>query len=99
METMDKGLTVPKWVLINWPKISQMAQNLSAQIVCPSPKVWDFDKKRAALGVRSPWFWVSYNTETTTCNYPIVYTCAAWSPQFKNSLNIIIKAHCAIMLA
>ena len=43
---MDRGLTVPKWVLINWPKISQMAQNLSAQIVCPSRKVWDFDEKR-----------------------------------------------------
>ena len=27
MENMDKGLTVPKWVLINW----QMPQNLSAQ--------------------------------------------------------------------
>ena len=40
---MDKGLTVPKWVLINQPKIPQ---NLSAQIVCPSPKVWDFDEKR-----------------------------------------------------
>ena len=46
MENMDKGLTVPKWVLINWPKIPQMPQNLSAQIVCPSPKVWDFDEKR-----------------------------------------------------
>ena len=45
METMDKGLTVPKWVLINWPKIPQMPQNVYAQIVCPSPKVWDFDKK------------------------------------------------------
>ena len=48
LENMDKGLTVPKWVLINWPKISQMPQNLFAQIVCPSPKVWDFDEKRAA---------------------------------------------------
>ena len=28
---MDKGLTVPKWVLINWLKIPQMPQNLSAQ--------------------------------------------------------------------
>ena len=46
MENMDKGLTVPKWVLINWPKIPQMPQNLSAQIVCPSPKVSDFDEKR-----------------------------------------------------
>ena len=29
---MDKGLTVPKWVLIVRPKIPQMSQNLSAQI-------------------------------------------------------------------
>ena len=43
---MDKGLTVPKWVLTNWPKIPQMPQNLSAQIVCPSPKVWGLDEKR-----------------------------------------------------
>ena len=46
MENMDKGLTVPKWVLINQPKIPQMPQNLSAQIVCPSPIIWDFDEKR-----------------------------------------------------
>ena len=44
MENMDKGLTVPKLVLINRPKIPQMLQKLSAQIVCPSPKVWDFDE-------------------------------------------------------
>ena len=39
---MDKELTVQKWVLINRPKIPQIPRNLSAQIVCPSPKVWDF---------------------------------------------------------
>ena len=44
MENMDKGLTVPKWVLINWPKIPQMPKNLSAQIVCPCPK--NFDENR-----------------------------------------------------
>ena len=43
MENMDKGHTVPKWVLINWPKIPQIPQNLSAG---PSPKVWDYDEKR-----------------------------------------------------
>ena len=43
---MDKGLTVPKWVLIIKPKIFQMPQNLSAQFVCQSPKVLDFNKKR-----------------------------------------------------
>ena len=54
MENMDKRLNVPKWVLINRPKIPQ---NLSAQIVWPSPKVWDFDEKRLhwASVVRSPW--------------------------------------------
>ena len=40
---MDKGLTVTKWMLINWLKIPQMPQNLYAQIVCPSRKVKDFD--------------------------------------------------------
>ena len=33
-----KGLvfcSLPKWMLINWPKIPQMLQNLFAQIVCP----------------------------------------------------------------
>ena len=46
MENMEKGLHVPKWVLINQPKIPQMPQNLSAQIVSQSPKAWDFDEKR-----------------------------------------------------
>ena len=31
MENMDKGLTVPKWMLINRPKIPQIPQNLSVQ--------------------------------------------------------------------
>ena len=46
MENMDKGLTVPKWVMIVWLKIPQIPQNLSAQFVCPSPKVLDFNEKR-----------------------------------------------------
>ena len=46
MENMDKGLSVPKWVLIVWPKIPQMPQNLSDQFVGPSPKVWGFNEKR-----------------------------------------------------
>ena len=43
---MDKGLTVPKWVLIVWPKIPQMPQNLSDQFVSLSPKNLDFNEKR-----------------------------------------------------
>jgi hypothetical protein len=46
MKNMDKGLTVPKWMLIVWPKTPQMPQNLSAQFVCPSPKVLNFNEKR-----------------------------------------------------
>ena len=42
---MDKGLNVPQWVLIVQPKIPQMPKNLSAQFVCPTPKVLNFNKK------------------------------------------------------
>jgi hypothetical protein len=43
-------LTVPKCILINHSKIPQIPHNLSAQIVCTSPKIWDFDEKKATLG-------------------------------------------------
>ena len=46
MENMDKGLTVQKWVLIIRPNIPQMPKNLSAQFVCPSPRVLNFYEKR-----------------------------------------------------
>ena len=39
MGNMDKGLTVPKWVLIVWQKMPQ------------SPKVLDLNEKRASLGL------------------------------------------------
>ena len=54
MKNMHKGLTVPKWMLINHSKIPQMTQNLSVKIVCPSPKVWDFDEKRLHWAVHCP---------------------------------------------
>ena len=38
---MDKGLTVPKWVLMVQLKIPQMSQNLSAQ----AQKFWILMKK------------------------------------------------------
>ena len=50
MENMDKVLTVPKWVLINWPKIPQMPPNLSAQ----AQKDLGFRWKDSSLGVRNP---------------------------------------------
>ena len=97
---MNKGLPLAKRVLISWPKIPQMPLNLSAQIVCPSPKVWDFDEKRLhwASVVRG------FGCRITRKLQPAITLLyirapAAVAPQFKNSLNIIIKAHCAIMLA
>ena len=38
--------TILKWLLIVWPKIPQMLQNLSAQFVCTSQKFWISMKKR-----------------------------------------------------
>ena len=63
MENMDKGwLTVPKWGLIVRRKTPQITQDLSAQFVCPSPKVLDFNEKRLhwasvvrGLGATSSW--------------------------------------------
>ena len=46
MKKMDKGLLLAKLVLRVWPKIPQMPQNLSAQFVCPRPKVLAFNEKR-----------------------------------------------------
>ena len=43
MENMNKGLTVPKWVLIVQSKISQ---GNAPELICPSPKVLDFNEKR-----------------------------------------------------
>jgi hypothetical protein len=50
MKSMDKGLTVPKWLLINRPKTPQIPQNLSAQA-----QKFEIAMKKASLGVRSPW--------------------------------------------
>ena len=48
LENMEKGLTVPKWMLTIWPKIPQMPQNL-----CISS---GFQWKKASSGVGSPWY-------------------------------------------
>ena len=47
MKNMDKGLTVcTKMGADKFLENTQMPQNLSAQIVSQSPKVWDFDEKK-----------------------------------------------------
>ena len=40
------GLTVPKQMLIIWPKIPKMPKNLSARHIFTSPKVLDFNEKK-----------------------------------------------------
>ena len=74
MENMDKGLTVPKWVLINQPKIPEIPQTLSDQIVCPSPKVWDFNEKghHWASVVRGRKQWDKKNYEVALENFFIL---------------------------
>ena len=53
---MDKGLTVPKLGADSLAENTQIPENLSAQFVCPSPKVLDFNEKRLHLAsvVRAP---------------------------------------------
>ena len=48
MEDMDKGFTVPKWIV--WPKIPQMPQKISAENVFPSPKKIEKIEKKALSG-------------------------------------------------
>ena len=49
MENMDKGLPVPKWVLIVRPKIPQMPQKFSDQFVFPKFGIFE---KKFSLDVR-----------------------------------------------
>ena len=59
MENMDKGLTVPKWVLINWPKIPQMPPKCFGPICLPKPKSLGFSNKTS--------FWVSEVRDVIHC--------------------------------
>jgi hypothetical protein len=43
---MDKGLTVPKWVLVVWPKIPQMPPEFICPICLPKPKSSGFQSKK-----------------------------------------------------
>ena len=51
MENMDKELTVPKWVLINRPKIPQMPKTYLPKLSAQA-KSLGFWWKKASLGVR-----------------------------------------------
>ena len=51
MENMDKKPTVPKWVLLNRPKIPKMPQKFSAQFVWPRQKFGLFEKSSLWVSV------------------------------------------------
>ena len=46
MENMDKGLTLPKWVLIVWPKIHQMPKIYLPKLFAQAPNLVTLMKKR-----------------------------------------------------
>ena len=54
MENMDKELTVPKWVLIVRPKITQMPSKIFSPKCLPKTKSPRFFFKNLSLGVLSP---------------------------------------------
>jgi hypothetical protein len=53
MENMDKGLTVPKWVLINCKKYLKCTEIYLPKLSAQAQKFGILTKK-ASLGVRSP---------------------------------------------
>ena len=51
MENMDKGLTVPKWELIN---LLKYPKNICPNCLTQDQKI-GISMKKASLSVRSPW--------------------------------------------
>ena len=54
MENMDKGLTVPKWLLIVWPKIPGKCPKICMPNLSAQAQKFGISLKKASLGVRSP---------------------------------------------
>ena len=65
MDNIDKELTVPKWVPIVWPKIPPNVPEFICPICLPKPKSSGISWKKASLGVRSPWYGISWLATTT----------------------------------
>ena len=53
MENMDKGLPVPKWVLIVWPKKYPKCPRIYMTNLSAQAKKFLISMKKASLGVRS----------------------------------------------
>ena len=96
---MDKRLTLSaKIVLIVWPKIPQMPHKISAQFVCPSPKVSNFWRRNS--------LWMSVVREknppkqgTLYFSDYILYSINYWIDiyQWKSSL-LSTEGHCRLRI-
>ncbi len=53
MESMDKELIVPKWVLVVWLKITKMPQKVQTKCLPKPHNSRFFFKKGSLLGLRS----------------------------------------------
>ena len=79
MENMDKELTVPKWVLIIWPKISQMPQKISAQNVPQAQKFKILEKSSLWVSVVRDISGPSEGLKIRGCQYNLLgIICPPW---------------------
>ena len=65
MNNIDKELIVPKWVPVVWPKIPPNVPESTWRLCLPKPKSSGISRKKASLGVRSPWYDISWLATTT----------------------------------
>ena len=71
MKNMDKEPTVPKWLLINQPKIPKMSQNFS--VIClPKPKSLGFAEKNLSGCLSFLWIRLKKVTTFQTQNWWIL---------------------------
>ena len=89
MENMDKGLTVPKWVLINQPKIPPNAPKFIFPNCLPKPKNFVFWWKKASLGVCSPWLAPPCNRMKSFLNLNLTFLCTYNTIQWYDNDKII----------
>ena len=94
MKNMDKRLTVPKWVLIVWPKIPPNAPEFICPICLPKPKSSGFQWKKALLGVRSPYFELNWKLAPYSLQKAIFQGSLFWL--MRKSLHLPEKDRCAL---
>ena len=71
IDKMDKGLTVPKWVLIVWPKIPQIPQNLFSQkhAILLKKKL---NRASVVRGATNWGLWILFQIFCEACNWNVL---------------------------